>query len=305
MKYLKIFALALGAMMVTACSDDDNNFNTASGVSVEMQSSEMTVKENAGLIDVPLKVTGEANGPIKVTVKVEGCGEVPALPFEEKNGEWSGNYVLTSETVNIPAGENEVSVEINLLDDKIETGDRSFNVTITNVEGASIGANTTTLVTVKDDESLPVYDLIQGKYTMSFLDWDGAKANANVTITGYKEGTQEYNDGILVLEGLLNNPTALTLYFTEDKENKKYYVDMKLPEPIIWYDQSNYIWVIAYNNATGKWSLGDATVRGEFDKQTQTITFPKEAKIGYYIASPDMSSALGFYDSATEMVFSK
>lgn len=47
MKYVKLFALAAGAFMLTACSDD-NDFNSASDVTVEMAKSEITVKENAG-----------------------------------------------------------------------------------------------------------------------------------------------------------------------------------------------------------------------------------------------------------------
>ena len=62
MKYVKLFALAAGAFMLTACSDD-NDFNSASDVTVEMAKSEITVKENAGTFNVPVKVTGDPNGP--------------------------------------------------------------------------------------------------------------------------------------------------------------------------------------------------------------------------------------------------
>ncbi len=52
MKYVKLFALAAGAFMLTACSDD-NDFNSASDVTVEMAKSEITVKENAGTFNAP------------------------------------------------------------------------------------------------------------------------------------------------------------------------------------------------------------------------------------------------------------
>ena len=51
MKLNKIFAIALAALTLTACSDDDdNNFlggvNTASGVTVEMGNSQFTTQES-------------------------------------------------------------------------------------------------------------------------------------------------------------------------------------------------------------------------------------------------------------------
>lgn len=47
--------------------------------------------------------------------------------------------------------------------------------------------------------------------------------------------------GYLELAGLLNNLTVLSLYLTEDEANDKVYVSMVLPEPIIWYDDTNYV----------------------------------------------------------------
>lgn len=303
MKYVKLFALALGAVLFTACSED--KYNTASDVTVEMAQADLTVKETDGIINVPLKVTGKANGPISVQIKVEGTGNEAPIPYQDYNGTWKGDYLVTSETLNIPEGETTVSVEISLFDDIIETGDRTLNVSIASCEGATIGTLSTTVVTIADNESLPVYDLIQGAWKFNFLDWDGAAATENVTITGYPEGSKEYNQGILDLEGLLNNPTLLTLYLIEDKANNKYYVEMQLPEPIIWYNASNLIWVIGFDNSINKFLTSDMTIRGEFDKETQTINFNPTDKIGYYIAAPDMSSALGFYDSATQMQFTR
>ena len=62
-------------------------------------------------------MTGDPNGPVKVKIVVEASASNPALPFEEKEGKWSGNYIITSETINIPADEKTANVEISTVDD--------------------------------------------------------------------------------------------------------------------------------------------------------------------------------------------
>lgn len=303
MKYVKLFALALGAVLFTACSDK-TEYNTASDVTVQMAESSMSFNENAGIVNVPIVLTGEANGPVKITVKVEGTGTIPAEPYEQNpNGTWEGNFILSSETLNISEGETKVYAELNLLDDMDETGDREVTMTITACEGAAIGTPSSTVITIKDNESLPVYEMIQGAYTFNYLDYDGVPASCAVKINGFAEGTQEYAQGLLELEGLLNNPTILTLYLTHEEATGKYYVSMLLPEPIIWYNATNYIWVLGTSG--GSPTTQEMEIVGEFDKATQTITFDPQDKIWFYVASPDFSSQLGIYDTATQMVISK
>lgn len=301
MKYFKIFALALGALALTACSNDED-WNTASGVSVEFTSSDYVVKENAGNFQIPLKVTGEANGPIKVQVKVEGTGTNPALPFEERDGKWSGNFVLTSDALNIPAGEEYVSLDFQAVDDQEENANRTFSITITTVEGATAGTISTTTVTIRDNDGVP-YEKIQGNWKFNFTDYDGKQSTMSCSISGAEDGTPEYGKE-LVLEGLLNNPTALTLYYDENEATGEVFVSMVLPEPIIWYDSSNYIWVIG-TAANGNPSLAETTVTGVYDAANQTITFEPQDKIWFYIASPDFSSQLGVYESATGITMTR
>ena len=80
---------------------------------------------------------------------------------------------------------------------------------------------------------------------------------------------------------------------------------MVLPEPIIWYDDTNYVWVIGKDNASGKWTLSKKIVTGEFDRDKQTITFAPEDMIGFYVATPDLSSAMGFYETASDITFTR
>ena len=54
MKLTKYLMLACSALLVTACSNDDD-WNTDGNVTVEMKNATMKVKENAGMFYVPVE----------------------------------------------------------------------------------------------------------------------------------------------------------------------------------------------------------------------------------------------------------
>lgn len=301
MKYIKILALALCGMALTACSNDDE-MNSAAGVSVEMGVSEISVKENVGEFRIPVKVTGEANGPIKIQVKVEGTGSNPAIAFEERNGEWSGNYIVTSETLNIPAGETTVYVDMSTVDDFEENAARTMTVTIASAEGAAIGAVSSTQVTILDNDALP-YDKIQGAWTMNYTDYDGKPASMSCNIVGYDENTAEYGK-LLSVTGFFEKTSSLDLEFYENEETGEVTLTMHLPEPISYFkgDPNLFIWVLG-TAANGNPALTDYVVTGTYDVATKTITFDQSAKIWFYVASPDFSNMLGILDAATGITF--
>ena len=55
MKINKIFALLLAATLFAACSDDDNDWNNGNAT-VSMGQTEISVKENKGIFNVPIEV---------------------------------------------------------------------------------------------------------------------------------------------------------------------------------------------------------------------------------------------------------
>lgn len=148
MKLNRIYAIALAALTLTACSDDDDtSYNTSSDVTVNMEEATMTLPEdNSGMINVPIAVTGKANGMIKVKVEVQGVGSNPAKADE--------HYILTTDYVYIPDDKEVGNIEFHATGDDDINEDRVFTIKIVSAEGAKIGSQTTTTITLVDDDHL-------------------------------------------------------------------------------------------------------------------------------------------------------
>lgn len=301
MKYVKIFALALGLASLTACSDSDD-YNSASGVTVEMGKSEIQVKENKGKFFVPVTLTGDANGPVKVNLKIEASGPNPALPFEDRNGSWNGDYIVTSETLNIPEGVSSVNVEINTVDNREENEDKTFIITIASAEGATIGSQSSTTVIIKDNDSLP-YEKIQGEWTLSgFSVYDQDNVNLPCRIGGYDEGEPGYEEELL-LQNIFAAGSELAFEFIHDEETGETYVEVELPQIMAPYsNSSNYIWGFAGIVEDGELaSIGGGTIRGTVSADYNTITFEPDATLVGFVASANLAVQLGVYDAFTNL----
>lgn len=183
MKLNKIFAIALAALTLTACSDDDDNMNTAS-CTVNMK--EQVVNASEDMVQdvyyyVPIEVTGNSNGPIRVTVEVSETGTTPATEGE--------HYLVTEKTITIPAGQKVGQIEFHPTGDTDINEDRQFLMTIVSAEGATVGQNRTTVVNLLDDDHLlpPAYAAIEGIYACN---GDGEAFNLGIAI--YPEGDENY-----------------------------------------------------------------------------------------------------------------
>ena len=184
MKLTKYLLLACSALFVTACSNDED-WNSASDVTVQMAESSMSVFENVDLFYVPVEVVGKANGPVRVTIDVTETSSSPAVSDK--------NYIITSKTVVIPAGKTEVNIEIAATNDFDFNDDRQFTISIASAEGAKIGAQAVTDITIADDEHVP-YQSVIGKWTLSDINYfDGQAESYSVTIKGVSESSPNYN----------------------------------------------------------------------------------------------------------------
>lgn len=168
MKYIKLFMLMVAAILFTACSDEET-YNTDATTAVEFEKTTMTVKENEGLIKLPVKITGKRNGMIRLTIKAEGVdGGSEAAAKESVNGS-EGDYSITTKTLVVKTDtitSEVMNFEMKVLDDKIINSDRKVRFTLS-VEGAKLGAKNTLDVKIENDERT-VYDLIAGDWVMSY-----------------------------------------------------------------------------------------------------------------------------------------
>lgn len=154
MKLNRISFIALGALLFTACSSDDD-FNTAADVTVDMKLADYSIRESGNIFQLPIEVKGTANGPIVVYVET--------TPYSSNPAEADVNYSVTSNRIIIPEGVTTGYVEIQPIDNVDENDSRYFDVTIARAEGAQIGAKKTTLVEIKDNDQDP-YEKMTGKW---------------------------------------------------------------------------------------------------------------------------------------------
>ena len=189
MKIFKILSIGVLACSVASCSDSED-FNTAGNVSVEMGEATIRISEDqissASFNYIPVVVKGEANGPIRVNIELTPVGEGGAV---------SGvNYIMTSTSIIIPEGETTGSFQYYPKGDSEINDDRSFTAKIVSVEGASIGQNNTTEITLVDNEGLiPIYYTgLAGKWNAVYNSMYDGPIQGNPTIEVVNEGETGY-----------------------------------------------------------------------------------------------------------------
>ena len=182
--------LAVVAFM-GSCSDDDESWNSKSGVTVSMENESMRFKESVGIVKVPIKVEGEANGPVSVTVEVKETGSNPAKE--------NVHYYITTKTIKI--SDNTGNVELECVDDDKINDERTFEISIVSAKGATVGSNTTTAVTLRDNDS-EFYEKLQGSWVMNCT-YNKAPTKWDVKIVGATdENDKDYNK-VLYITGMI------------------------------------------------------------------------------------------------------
>lgn len=283
MKLNKIFALMLAATMFTACSDDDKSWNS-NDVTVNMLQSEVSVKENNGVFNVPVAVDGEMNGPVQVTVEVAEVGENPAMD--------DVHYLVTEKTIVIVAEDGAGNIEIKAVDDNDINEARTFTVTIVDVKGGKLGSNATTVVTLKDNDSV-FYEKLQARWKMNVTSKNDGAISWNVNVVGYQEDQPGYNKTLFVTGVLGYDFCQLEMNYYFDMETKTGYVEIPLGQVVAAYDDSHDIFACGVTD-DGYLSLS-GTVKGTWNEDLTEITF-EDKDIVFYIMNGSTGAALGAYD---------
>lgn len=298
MKYIKLLSLLVAVLFLGACSDDDVKKNSAADVTVSMGTASISPRESAGVVSLPIKVEGPTNGMVSVTVETREVGSNPAVE--------NTNYYVTTKKINITGSEG--YVELEMVDDDEINDPRTFEVTIVKVEHAKLNeAAKTTTVEIRDNDHEP-YDRLQGTWTMTYKNYDGAVQRQKVTITGADDPSEYIYNKLLYLEGMLLDKSKAQLSFNFDSANNTCYVSFT--------NFMKYNWItglelqglsqpvdIKLGRLEGN-SISESPVEGVVQEDFKTIKFEEGATIACLFTDP-ASGQLRLIEAISDIVLTK
>lgn len=289
MKLNKILAIALAAVTFTACSSDDDvsdypNFlgavNTAPGVTVSMENSTFTAGENETPFYVPVQVSGTPNGKVVVTVQVKAA----TLADGEEAAKETEHYTVTSKTINIPDNETTGFIEIcPVWEQGVINEDRVFDVTITSVEGASVGSNASCKVIIKNVDN--AYTMMCGNWTLTGVDRNGEPVSYNISLSTPSASSADYGT-MLYGFGIFGESDYLLPFtdFEYDEVTGKGTMNIGVGQIMTdglafnYGDPVGVAFPVCIARVDGQLSM-NAVYVCEFDSNMNTITIPQDAVI--------------------------
>lgn len=298
MKYIKLLSLLVAVLFLGACSDDDVKKNSAADVTVSMGTATISPRESAGVVSLPIKVEGPTNGMVTLTVETREVGSNPAVE--------NTNYYVTTKKINITGSEG--YVELEMVDDDEINDPRTFEVTIVKVEHAKLNeAAKTTSVVIRDNDHEP-YDRLQGTWTLTYKNYDGAVQRQKVTITGADDPSEYIYNKLLYVEGMLLDKSKAHLSFNFDTANNTCYVSFT--------NFMKYNWItglelqgisqpvdIKLGRLEGN-SISESPVEGVVQEDFKTIKFEEGATIACLFTDP-ASGQLRLIEAISDIVLTK
>ena len=148
MKLYKLitFGLALSAMVLTSCRDNDYpTFNDADAF-VAMQSAAYVVGEKDNSIEIPVMLTSLSGleKTVEFTITPDSvAGAVEGTHFTLENESKSLTFTKDQPTQ---------TIKLKIIDNNSYDGNVKFNISLAKTEGLNLGANSNCVVTIRDDE---------------------------------------------------------------------------------------------------------------------------------------------------------
>lgn len=298
MKYIKLLSLLVAVLFLGACSDDDVKKNSAADVTVSMGTATISPRESAGIVSLPIKVEGPTNGMVTLTVETREVGSNPAVE--------NTNYYVTTKKINITGSEG--YVELEMVDDDVINDPRTFEVTIVKVEHAKLNeAAKTTSVVIRDNDHEP-YDRLQGTWTLTYKNYDGAVQRQKVTITGADDPSEYIYNKLLYLEGMLLDKSKAHLSFNFDTANNTCYVSFT--------NFMKYNWVTGFKHPSfsdpidiklGRLEgqqISQSPIEGVVQADFKTIKFEEGATIAAIFTNPK-DGRLNLIETMSDIVLTK
>lgn len=298
MKYIKLLSLLVAVLFLGACSDDDVKKNSAADVTVSMGTATISPRESAGIVSLPIKVEGPTNGMVSVTVETREVGSNPAVE--------NTHYYVTTKKINITGSEG--YVELEMVDNEEINDPRTFEVTIVKVEHAKLNeAAKTTTVEIRDNDHEP-YDRLQGTWTMTYKDYNGAVQTQKVTITGADDPSEYIYNKLLYVEDILLEKSKAQLSFNYVSANNTCYVSFTNFMKYNWYTGLELQGIskpvdILLGRLEGN-NISQSPVEGEVQDDFKTIKFESGATIGFIFTNPD-TGGLSLIETMSDIVLTK
>ena len=298
MKYIKLLSLLVAVLFLGACSDDDVKKNSAADVTVSMGTATISPRESAGIVSLPIKVEGPTNGMVSVTVETREVGSNPAVE--------NTHYYVTTKKINITGSEG--YVELEMVDNEEINDPRTFEVTIVKVEHAKLNeAAKTTTVEIRDNDHEP-YDRLQGTWTMTYKDYNGAVQTQKVTITGADDPSEYIYNKLLYVEGILLEKSKAQLSFNYDSANNTCYVSFTNFMKYNWYTGLELQGIsqpvdIKLGRLEGNY-ISESPVEGVVQEDFKTIKFEEGATIACLFTDP-ASGQLRLIEAMSDIVLTK
>ena len=289
MKLYKLSAFVIATAIFASCSEEELSWNS-SAATVSMEQAELVYKENKGMVNVPIVVDGELNGPVEVTVEVAEVGENPAME--------DVHYIVTSKTVLIPADATSGKIEFKTVDDADINEARTFVINIKSVNGATVGETASTTVTLKDNDS-QFYEKLQGRWKMT-----SSAGTWNINIIGAEEGEEGYNEVFQVTGIMGYDWTSMTMFYSYDVATKTGYV--YIPFGYIFAEGVNFGLGGTQDVATGTVVDGyinfDGGILGTWNEDFTEITFEDKLLYGFLLDNGAPNGYTWFNCSGIKMV---
>lgn len=276
MKLYKFFALALAAVTMTACSNDDEkvDWNSAANVKVEMQKASVSFKEGKGMVNVPIVVEGDANGNVMVTVSCEETGLNPAQE--------DVHYYMTTKSLIISPEDKVSNLEINVIDYDEDINDpRTFDIKIVGVKGAEAGEQNFTSVTIKDNDG-DFYDKMAGRWNVNFIDYDGAESTAQVNLVAFDEDEEGYNK-YYIMTGLMTNCSIEVDYiFDPDTKTGRFEIPYGQYVATVSFTGLGALPVYLFELTPDGYINDEGGAVGEWSADLMSVTFADQPNLGYF-----------------------
>lgn len=264
MKYIKLLTLGLVATIVASCSNSEevNTLETSVGFTKET----LVIKENTGLVQIPIAIQGYRNGNISVDIEATGTGDNPAVEGK--------NFIITTKSLRLLA-ENDTTdaavlyVEFKTVDDEDLNDPREVTLTITAANGCSV-TQKNIVITLRDNDSA-FFEKFFGKWLLTAKDGDDADMSCTVTISGPTDEEDPDYDNILWVSApaLFNVGVDLNcewpLQYTFDKATKTGTISHLMNQNYVATYSTSYKWIFLTDNGesyttdpvTAEWALGE------------------------------------------------